>query len=323
MLRKLYNFFVNFSRKEPSLCVALLITEKEIYSERFLRFVDYFFVKNRPSKVKKIKFYMFIEGFVLLNEDKKIKKLINLISEHCISFRLIFLTIKHEDNKYIKTLGKNKSEYGLSSGPNLLFFKSCRILSKLPDPFFLLLESDCIAVKNYWFDILEKECLQDFWMKGSKYQGSKKELKSQHLNGVAIYNNSSFFHKQLQETKKYIKNTLQEKEREGQERAKKLKWMIKHGEPSKINEWLERQKSMRLKSNIKYNYDVALSQFLEKKFSPEILSKKIIDCPRIVDYSLRKDCITPLKEIQLNHPKAVIIHQKPLSEKKNKGKTCP
>lgn len=289
--------------------VVVIATVEEMRSERLLQFVKYFFVKTRPCEKDKINMHIFVNGFFVL--DKQLSKQIKTIKEHCKLLRLHFLSINERDNKYTKQRSRNQSEYGLSSGPNLSFFKSAKIMSKFKYDFFLLLELDCKALKNFWLDELREEFKLNAWVIGSRYKGEGKRIKkSNHLNGVAIYRNSKELHNILKNVKDFIAEEIRSQTKKSLERAASLEWMIEDKSPKKIQEWLEKQRNLKSKSHIKLNYDVALSKYIQTKLGDQVFEKKLLNSDYISDFSLKKDSSLSVEEITKKYPRTVILHQK-------------
>jgi hypothetical protein len=289
--------------------VVIIATVKEIRSERLLQFVECFFIKTRPCEKDKINMHIFVNGFFIL--DKQLSEQIKTMKKHCKLLRLHFLSINEKDNKYTKQRSRNQSIYGLSSGPNLSFFKSAKIISKFKYDFFLLLELDCKALKNFWLDELREEFKPNTWVTGSRYKGGGKRIKkSKHLNGVAIYRNSKELHNILKDVKVFIAEEIKNQTQKSLKRAASLEWMITDKSPKKIQEWLEKQKNLKSKSHIKLNYDVALSKYIQLKFGDQVFEKKLLNSDYISDFSLKKDSSLSVTEILKEYPRTVILHQK-------------
>lgn len=310
-----------FVLKKHVLSIALITTVNELYSDRFFRFVYYFFIKNKPSRDRLIKLNIFIDKPTDLTLNKKIYRYFEYIIQACSSCKINLIPITELDNNYCKTRGTNRSEYGLSSGPNISFFYCAKKMSKEPEQFFLLLELDCIAVQNFWFDCIEKQCKKNFWINGSKYKGKNpQELKSKHLNGVAIYKNSNKLHSILEKTSEYIKQQISQQEEIKDKKAKSLNWMLEKKNPVNIQKWLIKQKNMRCKKNIKLNYDVGIYKYMCENFSHKQINKKLIDSGVISDFSLVKDADKSINSVLKEHPKTIILHKKSSAEKNNSYK---
>lgn len=188
----------------------------------------------------------------------------------------------------IKNTPTEIPKLGLSSGPNLSFYRGLEYLFDHKNNYshILLLETDVFFLMNHWLDKIHSFCLHNkFSIAGSKYkglnEGHKRGQYKDHLNGVAIYSNTP-------ECKKILKKSEQVNED-----------FVKAG-----NHFL--------------NFDIAIDIFRQLD-KGELISgdHKFIDTDFIINCSdADSDAFLTKKDILNNFPNALLLHQK-TSKSKN------
>jgi hypothetical protein len=255
--------------------VFLIITIDEIKNRRFYNFIEKL-SKWKPSLFFKIPFFIF------LDEDKNMKSIseINLVLDK-FSMSTKFSKIEIVNNNI---LGKNNiyrvndttryniPEYGLSSGPNLHFYKTINYeVTKYKN--VLLLETDCFFIKNNWLDTINVNVrTKNFWIYGSKFygktSGNENFYQKHHINGVAVYKRCTAFMEFLNFVFYYIKTNIS------------------------------------LKHNTHVNYDLAISNVIDL-FNKRSL---LIDSPLILNISSPND--KDIRHYGKIKPNVILVHQK-------------
>ena len=171
---------------------------------------------------------------------------------------------------------------GLSSGPNLSFYRSLNFLQSESSSYshFLLIETDVYFTKQKWFDSVYKFCLDnDFLIAGSTYKGNNEYHKSsfykKHLNGVALYSNK-----------------------------KELSFVLEKTEELH-NQWVS-------SGNIFLNFDIALEIFRQKDNNNLISGKNVfLDTDFITNFNDSKyDKQLNNEEVLSRFPNTLILHKK-------------
>jgi hypothetical protein len=174
---------------------------------------------------------------------------------------------------------------GGSSGPNRSFYNSLELLQEQDYEYFLMLENDSFPCRDFWFDIFLDYCENnDFSIAGSKYKGHQKwhyvlDYKD-HMNGIALYENSEGLKNILQESKKFHKEQISEEE-----------WFL--------------------------NFDIAIDRFRKTEKGQELIKgkNKFIDTPLITNLSDALDNYIKRDDIILDYPETTIVHQKTFKNK--------
>lgn len=174
---------------------------------------------------------------------------------------------------------------GGSSGPNLSFYNSFKLLKKEDYKYFLMLENDSFPCKDFWFDICFDYCdNNDFSIAGSKYKGHQKwhyvlDYKD-HMNGIALYKNSPELHNILQKSEKFHETQINDKD-----------WFL--------------------------NFDIAIDRFRRSDEGEQLIKdeSKFIDTEIISNVSDSLDSYLTVENILERYPKTIIIHQKDHSPK--------
>ena len=219
--------------------------------------------------------------------------------------------LSKKNNIYSKEKQETEAELGLSSGPNLLFFKACEIIKHAKCSHFLLLECDAYPVKDYWYEELQFFCKQnDFLIAGSTYKGKcKTNPEDKHINGVALYKNDNELHNLLGKAEQFLKETVKEKREISKKMGEYHKWMIEKKDPKLIQEWLENQSKIKIRKNIRINYDIAIHKYIKNHDAK--LHDKVIDCDLITNACKKRESkITSDEYLLEKYKKTVLIHKK-------------
>jgi len=273
-------------KQTDSLVISMISTGREYDNGAIHRCLDSYFGKNTRSKHK-------VDIFVFLNcklQPKHYSLMEYEKHRNVGSINVVGLDLPPLEDIYIRPCDVKDSTIlpplGLSSGPNLLFYKSMGLLTKYPNyQNILLLETDTYPASRHWLDGLVRTCKsEDFLICGSIYKGDGElpldEPWTGHLNGVGIYRNCSALEAIIQKSIDIIKMRV----------AKSEMKMI--------------------------NFDVALfdaynTLCIQKKLRPSVNRKnRMIDSDIIANFSLPCDEKLTTKEILRREPKALIIHKK-------------
>ncbi|NDG52824.1 MAG: hypothetical protein EBY39_07360 [Flavobacteriia bacterium] len=169
---------------------------------------------------------------------------------------------------------------GGSSGPNISFYNSFKLLLGGQYENFLMIENDSFPIQNFWFDKCFKYCEEnDFVIAGSKYKGHQKwhyilDYKD-HMNGVALYKNCDKLKTLLLESEKYHKTQINE------------------------NEWF-------------LNFDIAIDRFRKSKNGADLIKGEdwFKDINLIFNCSDPNDWYIKNEQILEAQKETVIVHQK-------------
>lgn len=193
--------------------------------------------------------------------------------------------ISPEDNIYIRPWNNEKTpektpELGLSSGPNILFYRSMNHIQTQDYENFLVLECDTQPLSTNWYDILHEYIIepgQEWLITSSSYKGTDPEhVDSWHckyLNGVALYRNNSKAHRLFDKSEKFIKH------------------MVSGGHMKRF-----------------LNYDAAHNHFI-KTYEPWN-QNQLVDSELFVNMSLEYDDNIDIENVKNIYPKCVILHNK-------------
>lgn len=286
--------------------LAFLSTAKQVRQGFLKKCIDNFFSKKtiNPSNIR-----------VYIFTDEKVNKnhLTKILNNHGVTKVFIEnVNIHKKDNIYIKDQKETDCAFGLSSGPNILFFKACEKLFSLSGSHFFIIEPDVFPVKDFWFERLYLYCLfNDFLIAGSTYKGvCKHNNKDLHINGVAIYRNSKSCRDVIYNSKNFILEKIKEKKTLAKSIGERHKWMLSSGKPEIIQNWFKTQSKIKIRKNIRLNYDVGIYEYC-KKYRPELLlSKKIRDTKIITNACKNGDSKVTARDILKFHKKTVILHKK-------------
>lgn len=277
-----------------NLCLFYITTIAEFKNKQLKQSVDYF-TKNIQSEYKfDILFYF--DNFPrrkrrFFTQLKKYKKCENVNDVIIINNNIP----KHENFYFthIDELNLNKFPMGSSHGVNFHFYKSINNLFLSEYKNFMLLESDTMSVGLDWFDKLLHYCENnEFIIAGSKYKGENKEkvykeyYGGNHINGVALYKNSKLTQNTINESKKFLINTLKQDS-------------LKSKRRKRCNGFL--------------NYDVALYEYAKKNK----LLNYIHNTDFITNLSLPVNDEIETKKFLSEYPNTKIIHKKNLYKKQD------
>lgn len=258
--------------------IVLPVTTHEIDSQLFVRFVRQ--LRRLDSNDLTLIFMIDKIGHKL-----DILPIINDLSVVFKNVEIAYANILDHNNIYYReeTLppGLNIPQYGLASGPNLLFF-ACMDLCKRFNT-TLLLELDCFFKPNF-IETLQLYCKHSggFLISGSSYDGislySYTSPDFHHINGVALYKTGDpLFHYLIEQLQTFIIETVKE--------------------------------------HPMLPYDVAITRMIYRNIILERtrgewkrLYKQILKTPFIVNLSPARDADT--EDIIDHYPSAMIIHKK-------------
>lgn len=265
--------YSEYRRGDLDTATEKLISSKPSDSYSF----DLFFIFNKPS-------------------SDEYKPLLKFESRDEInSVKIYSLNLSDEEDIYIQSWKSRKDLpspmplHGLSSGPNLSFYRSLYYLLAHENNYdnFLLIESDVHFVQPLWFDKLLKYCDETpFTIAGSKYKGlndwhNQLDYKD-HLNGIALYKNSASLYMLLKESEEYLINEVS-------------------------------------KGILFINFDIAIDEWRRSQDGKVFFKKNppLLDTDFITNASDPFDGHLTLPEILHLHPNTSILHHK--SSKDNKS----
>jgi hypothetical protein len=257
--------------------IFLITTIQELKNNRL-----YIFLKNLSNySISKNKKSLVIFFDNKLNEfyEKKLLLLLKFFGlyEKFSEIEIVNNNIPDELNIYTLEKLDKIPKYGTSSGPNLHFYYTVKYKSE-KYPIILLLETDCIFIKDNSIDIINNSIdiinnsieKLDFWIYGSKYYGTVKmdDIYKDHINGVGVYHRTPDFLIFIENLMEYISNYV-------------------------------------INSCHFINYDIAIHFFInDNKRHLLIDSREIINISTNVDTNITyEDCL-------LLKPNVLLIHQK-------------
>ena len=243
---------------------------------------DFFFLYNAGDneyykKLKEYEKHPNINRIILLNQN--IPKELDTYHKDCI-LRYDGAKLYHEllpPPDVIPPLGG-------TSGPNLSFYIAIDMMvSEMYDyENYFMIENDSFPCEEYWFDhILEyiDKLPRDYLIAGSTYKGHQKWHHvlnyKDHLNGVAIYNNTPALLKFIQEGRKY-------------------------------------HETMVTPENWSVNFDIALDKFSKTTRGRDLTKNRelLIDTDFITNVSDPLDSYLTQDNVKSLEPNTIIIHQK-------------
>jgi hypothetical protein len=271
---------INLENLKPTkeLCVFFVCTENEVINEG-VESTLWSYLNLIPSVEWKIDIFIYLNKIV---DTKKIEIITERVEKNPWVNKLEVFSIdlcEKEDvfwYPWLKTpKPKVMPEYGYTSGANLLFYRSIRLMMERDENYenFLMLEADSIPLKKNWFDKVFDFCKNnEFEIAGSKYKGDQachyeSEYKD-HLNGIAIYRNS-----------------------------KKLEEVLKGGEDIIKNE---------MPPSGFLNFDIANFLFYKNRLD----KYKLLDTEIITNMSDGRDFHIEEKEVLERYPDSLIVHKK-------------
>ena len=197
----------------------------------------------------------------------------------------------------------NCPKFGITSGPNILFFESMKRLAHQEHEYVLLLETDTRPTKDYWYDsIMHYLSRNEFLIGGSSYKGDREDVKSQswsnHLNGVAIYKNCNTLHLLLKKSEKYLEYLIENSKRIiDTHQFKDISNAVPKGE--KINFLC-----------VKLNYDILLYFISNSAEVYKTQPNQLKNTPIITNMSLSPDRHITEQEAIARYPETIILHKK-------------
>ena len=298
------------------LVVALFTTRKEYLSGQVHSMMDKYINRTPSNKFSFDWYFVFDQG-----EESDYKDLLNY--KNCNNIKNIFIhSLKIEDkhNAYSREYRKQyiTQEYyrlgkpwlGLTCGPNNLFFRGMDYLQLKDYRNLLILETDTLPVKNFWFDDLYKNCQeQDFLVLGSVYKGNhifsqRTDAISKHLNGVAIYRNSIHLSLVLKRAMNLILSVIRFTSNFIEQNPN-----LKHFE--------EDLSRFNLPTNpcLSINYDLAIYYILTSSSNQDIHDNKdldhfLINSPSFTNVSMDVDKKINTSKVLDKFPDTVILHKK-------------
>jgi len=262
--------YLEFIEYMQNITAIYLITTIEEFNNNRL----FLFLKNLSNyTISKIKIPLIVFFDKLLDEkyEAKIFLLLKFFGFYEKFSEIEIVNNNIPDNLNIYTYEKlcPIPKYGSTSGPNIHFFSSIKYKTE-KYPIILLLETDCVFIKDNCIDIINNSIQQlDFWIYGSKYYGNNKleQDTKDHINGVGIYNRTIDYLIMIDNVMEYIKNYV---------------------------------------INIYHfiNYDVAIHKFIDDK------KYLLIDSEEILNISTNNDIDICYDDYLLLKPNVLLIHQK-------------
>jgi hypothetical protein len=268
------------------MCVFYLCCEKEIDNGQLIRSIAKFF-ELTPSQKYSFDLHIVTDG---CNDTpgltNKIKNLASRSGVRCVGdIQVSIVNIPENDNIFTYDIAALKSsgyvpKMGASHGVNQLFYDGVKHMYTNYKQYskYLMLETDCQPLCRFWFDrvlLCCEDILQDYVVAGSKHKGSSNMHRNtnyaDHLNGVAVYNNTPGLLKLLEGGQQYI----------------------------------ERHVSKNPDSPI-MNFDVG--NYLWAKQNS--FTEHMVDLVCISNYSSKENKDITVRNVLKRHPETVILHKK-------------
>lgn len=290
---KLGDYFV---RDFKSLCYApitdigvlLMTSYKQLFGKMFNACLTSLFDDHRPSNTSRVDMFICINNTPFdVNLDQLHELITSKIKKHTYGYmvndvNLINIDLSPDEDvftysfkEYLALNKSNRLYLGGSHGINKQFFDCMSIFKDTYKDYdyILLLEPDCKILKNCWVDeLLERiELNPGKLIYGSFYKGVANITERDHINGVAIYNNTSELHALLEAAQKYIIRNVQ-----------------------LANQWI-------------VNFDVAVTRVAIDR---NTLNESVIDTNYITNVSTVKDLTTSEAEVINEHPNTIVLHKK-------------
>lgn len=268
-----------------SLCVFYMSCMKEVNDGSLYKSISNFFSKP-TSKDKSFDLYICLD---VVDDANKIianvKQLLtscggSMVNNVCVQSA----DLQEEENVFTYDMKKYKTmkqlPLGASNGINKAFYvclSKMQAANKSKYKYMLMLEADCIAINDYWFDCIYTYCQTnpDVVVAGSKHKGlndgHRLSYYADHINGVAIYKNTTELTKLLKGGQKYI-----------------TRWIKDNDEKPLMN------------------FDVG--NYLYAKDTD--LAEKLVDIDIISNYSSTENTHLTVEQVLDRHPNTVILHKK-------------
>ena len=263
------------------LAMVMLCTKHEIETGQF----DRCYKKYINDIQTNFKFDLIIYYDNKISNDMY-KQLKQIEQQPCVNQVIIKChNITPENNIYIRPWNGDKPpptspELGLSSGPNILFYRSMDHIQSLDYENILVLECDTQPLSSDWYDSLHEYVISsgNKWLiTGSIYKGNDPSHVDawhyKYLNGVAIYKNNTKAHRLFNKSEKFIKHIVSEGH---------------------------------MKSFL--NYDAAYNHYIHT-YEPWNQSQ-LVDSKLFVNMSLEYDNNIDIENVKKNHPNCKILHNK-------------
>lgn len=271
------------------LCVMVLCCAKEIQAGRLRRMLNHFFTYE-CSVDKKFDVFICVDTI-----DKSTNNLLHeqtqTIMDRCDNINNMIIhdvDIPPGENMFMYSVdewytrrAKDPTclQLGTTSGVNIQFFESVKHVFQVKQQYkhLLLLETDCEPISTRWYDRVADHCSrEDFVVMGSKYRGVDDSHRSRwyrdHLNGVAVYKNTSDLFRLLDRASQVIKNHV--------------------NDPNTIERWL--------------NFDVAMLQAAIDL----TMVDKLVDADIISNYSDPASGHLDIENVLSRDINTIILHKK-------------
>ena len=297
------------SQTNTKLCIALICTKKEYQLGQVNKMLDFYFAR-KPSHTQRFDLFIFFDQgdpkdyaeLLSYEQNQSVSKV--YIDSINISDHLNIYSHERNNKKIISEFYKlNCPKFGITSGPNILFFESMKRLSHHNHEYILLLEADTRPIKDLWFDnILEYLNVNDFLIGGSIYKGNHQEhLNSEwsdHLNGVAIYKNSQNFQSLIEVTESALLYIISTSKR-----------LIDQYHFTDITDDVPQNSGI---DNlcVQLNYDILMYYIAKDSEKYQQQGNSLQDTPIITNMSLRTDYHITESDVLARHPETIILHQK-------------
>jgi hypothetical protein len=301
--------FVDQLQKTSKLAIALICTKQEYQSGQVNKMLDLYFAR-KPSHTKTFDLFIFFDqgnpqdyaNLLTYEQHQSVSKI--HIDSIDISDYLNIYSHERDNKKIISEFYKlNCPKFGITSGPNILFFESMKRLSHHNHEYILLLEADTRPIKDLWLDgILEYLNVNDFLIGGSIYKGDHQEhLNSEwsdHLNGVAIYKNSQNFQSLIEATESALLYIISTSKR-----------LIDQYHFTDITDDVPRNAGI---DNlcVQLNYDILMYYIAKDSEKYQQIGNNLQDTSIITNMSLRTDYHIAESDVLARHPETIILHQK-------------
>jgi hypothetical protein len=190
-LRKYINLSKEIKYKNKLECICLLISDHEVYTERYNKFLENLFIQTKEEG-KKFQFNIVINKTASVIPKPHIEQLkqkfkgVDVYNLNLLPHEDVYTTNPEELQNILGTI---KPELGFVSGPNICFFEAIKHHSNFNTTLFL--EIDSIVTPN-WLNRIDKFTTRNegsFWVSGPYYDGVNYRIKKRHhINGgTALY----------------------------------------------------------------------------------------------------------------------------------------
>jgi hypothetical protein len=304
--KKVFGDQLNFNNK---LCIALICTKKEYQRGQVDKAISAY-ISRAISSNYTFDFYIFFDQGKVLDyqglknyEACKNIRSINIQSINLSEHENVYSQVWQDHEVIGEFYRLGCPEYGITSGPNRLFFESMKFLKNKPYENILLIEPDTRPIKDYWYDyIVNYISCNEFLIGGSSYKGDREDVKdkswSNHLNGVAIYRNCNALHSLLEKSEKYLRYLI-----------KNSKRIIDTYQFKDISNTIPKDENINYLC-VKFNYDVLLYFVSNSDKVHKTQPNQLKNTPIITNMSLCTDYNISEKQVLDRYPQTIILHQK-------------